>query len=87
MFTQTHLQTMACLTKKGHVATNKEKTTLGELLRFFGVLILASSMFEFQSRRSLWATTAPAKYIPAPVFGKTGMPCLYYALCESVEII
>ena len=73
MFPQNHLQEMARLTNKGLAATNKEKTTVGELLKFFGVLILASK-FEFQSRRSLWATTAPAKYIPAPAFGKTGMP-------------
>ena len=44
----------------------------GELLKFFGVLVLGTK-FEFSDRRSLWSTTAPSKYIPAPHFGRTGM--------------
>jgi hypothetical protein len=50
----------------------KTGTTTGEMLKFFGVLILATK-FEFTDRRSLWKTTAPSKYIPAPNFGRTGM--------------
>ena len=73
MFPPTHLQDMTRWTNRGLTANNKENTTVGELLKFFGILIL-SSKFEFQSRRNLWSTTAPAKYIPAPAFGKTGMP-------------
>jgi hypothetical protein len=45
----------------------------GELLKFVGVLIL-TTRFEFGCRASLWSTTAPYKYVPAPQFGKTGMP-------------
>jgi len=36
------------------------------------VIILATK-FEFDDRRSLWATTATSKYIPAPLLGKTMM--------------
>jgi hypothetical protein len=46
--------------------------TKGELLKFFGILIL-STRFEFSARASLWSTTAPYKYVPAPAFGKKGM--------------
>ena len=51
---------------------SKPTTTKGEMLRFFGVVILATK-FEFDNRRSLWATTATSKYIPAPLFGKTNL--------------
>ena len=49
-----------------------EQLTMGELLKFFGVLILATK-FEFSSRASLWSNVAPFKYQPAPAFGRTGM--------------
>jgi hypothetical protein len=47
-------------------------TTKGEILKFFGIIILASR-FEFRSRASLWSSTAPSKYVPAANFGHTGM--------------
>ncbi len=72
MFPSTDLQEMVCLTNKVLTAQSSEKTSCGELLKFFGILILASK-FEFKSR-SLWSTIAPSKYIPAPSFGRTGMP-------------
>lgn len=72
MFPPAHLIDMARMTNRGLEESCREKTTCGELLKFFGILILASK-FEFQRKRSLWSTTAPSKYIPAPSFGKTGM--------------
>jgi hypothetical protein len=45
---------------------------MGELLKWFGVLILITR-FEFGNRRDLWSNTAPYKYIPAPDLGATGM--------------
>ena len=72
MFPPTHLQDMARLTNTVLAAQSSERTSCGELLKFFGILILASK-FEFKSIRSLWSTTAPSKYIPAPAFGRTGM--------------
>lgn len=46
--------------------------TLGELIRYFGVVIL-STRFEFSERRELWSNTPLSKYMPAPAFGKTGL--------------
>jgi len=48
-------------------------TTAGEILKFFGIVILATR-FEFGRRSDLWSTTASSKYVPAPNFGSTGMP-------------
>ena len=49
-------------------------TTIGEILKWIGILILAT-LFEFVHRRSLWSngTTGTNNYIPAACFGKTGM--------------
>ncbi len=45
---------------------------MGELLKWFGVLVLITR-FEFGNRRDLWSnSTAPFKYIPAPDFGAIG---------------
>ena len=52
--------------------TQHKSMTIGELLQFFGILVL-STKFEFGSRASLWSCTAIYKYIPAPQFGNTGM--------------
>lgn len=47
-------------------------TTQGELLKFFGVLILGSFV-DFDDRKNLWSKKSDNKYIHAPNFGKTGM--------------
>ncbi len=51
---------------------SKKKTTKGEILTFFGVVILMTK-FKSSSRASLWSMTAKRNYVPAPSFGKTGM--------------
>jgi Transposase IS4 len=49
------------------------KLTKGELLKWFGVLLLVTR-FEFGERKELWSTTSRCKFIPAPNFGeRTGM--------------
>ena len=50
----------------------KEIVDLGEMMKFFGVAILATR-FEFGSRRELWSMRSISQYIPAPCFGRTGM--------------
>jgi hypothetical protein len=56
------------LNKKGKMATTRQ-----EMLKFFGVCILAAK-FEFGSRAELWLTTAgETKYYKPPGFGSTGM--------------
>ena len=48
-------------------------TTVGEILKFFGVLILITK-FEFGSRASLWATKGFTRLVPPANFGRvTGM--------------
>jgi len=51
---------------------NKTATTMGEVLKWFGVLMLITR-FEFGNRAELWSDKPRCKYIPAPDFGKTGM--------------
>jgi Transposase IS4 len=52
---------------------HKPKTTKCELLKFFGIIILATR-YEFQSRRNLWSEKPTSKYLSSPAFGsKTGM--------------
>ncbi len=72
MFPPDQLSVMVTLTSENLVAKSKVGTTPGEMLKFFGVLILVTR-FEFAARASLWSNTAPFKYQPAPSFGKTGM--------------
>jgi hypothetical protein len=55
------------LNKKGKMATTRQ-----EVLKFFGVCILATK-FEFGSRAELWSTTEMTKYYKPPGFGSTGM--------------
>jgi hypothetical protein len=56
-----------------HLLKNKKKvTTIGEIIKLFGILILATR-YEFGSRSSLWSINPFSKYRPAPAFGKTGM--------------
>ncbi|KAG7372651.1 transposase IS4 [Nitzschia inconspicua] len=50
-------------------ATGIPTTTVGELLKFFGIIILATR-FEFESRASLWSMTPLSTFIPAPNFGR-----------------
>jgi hypothetical protein len=72
MFPPDQLSTMVTLTSENLLSKTKAATTPGEVLKFFGVLILVTR-FEFSARASLWSNTAPSKYQPAPSFGKTGM--------------
>ncbi|KAI2492991.1 Transposase IS4 [Fragilaria crotonensis] len=72
MFPPQSLLSIVRLTSRQLEMLSKPTTTKGEVLRFFGVVILATK-FEFDDRRSLWATTATSKYIPAPLFGKTNL--------------
>jgi hypothetical protein len=72
MFPPEQLSTIVTLTSENLLSKSKVATTPGEVLKFFGVLILVTR-FEFSARASLWSNMAPSKYQPAPSFGKTGM--------------
>ncbi len=45
-----------------------KKLTEGELIKFFGVVILATC-FEFAARQDLWSQTKKTKYEDAPALG------------------
>jgi len=51
---------------------NKPPTTMGEVLKIFGVLILITR-FEFGNRADLWSEETRCKCVPPPCFGNTGM--------------
>jgi hypothetical protein len=72
MFPPSQLTLITTLTSEQLIKDNKKPTTKGEILKFFGMLILITR-FEFSNRSSLWSNVAPSKYIPAPALGKTGM--------------
>jgi Transposase IS4 len=51
---------------------NKKEITRGELIRFFGSIILATR-FQFNNRHDLWSTLPRTRFVGAPRFGdKTG---------------
>ena len=72
MFPPAELQLILRLTNLQLRSAGLKETTKGQLLKFFGIIILATR-FEFGERASLWSSTAPSKYVPAPNFGRTGM--------------
>lgn len=72
MFPPVMLNVILVNTNKQLNNNNKKDTTKGELLKFFGVILLATK-FEFTKRSTLWSTSPPSKYESAPAFGKTRM--------------
>jgi len=54
------------------VRNKKAPTTVGELLKWFGVLMLITR-FEYGTRAEVWSDIPRCKYIPAPNFGQTGI--------------
>eukprot|EP00978_Attheya_sp_CCMP212_P040002 scaffold213861_cov86-Attheya_sp.AAC.1 len=66
MFPPAELTLITTLTSEQLIKDDgKKSTSKGEMLKFFGVCILITR-FEFSPRASLWSTTAPSKYFPAP---------------------
>jgi Transposase IS4 len=70
MFPYAHLGEIARLTNIQLLQQKCSLISVGELLKFFGVLVLMTR-FEFGKRHDLWKTSPSSKYIPAPAFGKT----------------
>ena len=73
LFPPQQLQLILQLTNNELAMARKNYTTAGEIVKFFGVMLLVTC-FEFGSRASLWSNVTTNKYIPAPSFGLTGMP-------------
>ena len=73
LFSPEQLQLIVQLTNIELAMVRKNYTTAGEIVKFFGVMLLVTQ-FEFGSWASLWSNMSTNKYIPAPSFGLTGMP-------------
>ena len=73
LFPPEQLQLILQLTHNELAMVRKKHTTAGEIVKFFGVMLLVTQ-FEFGSWASLWSNTYTNKYIPARSFGLTGMP-------------
>lgn len=81
MFTMDQLMHMVRLTSPKLEARGLPPTTAGEVLKFMGVVILATR-YEFGARAELWATKTRNPYLVAPAFGeRTGVTrCRFDAL-------
>jgi len=72
MFPPKALRLMVEETNVALMSKGLRPTAAGEMLKFFGLLVL-STRYEFSGRRSLWAAESPFKHKAAPAFGRTGM--------------
>ena len=72
MFPPDHLIVIINLTNKRLHLQGHEDTTKGEIIKFFGVIILGTK-FVFGKRRELWNTSSVSHLIDPPNFGaRTG---------------
>ena len=69
VFPREAIDTILTLTNEKLARGRSKKLTEGELIRFIGLIILATR-FEFGSRRELWSQTKKTKYEEAPEFGR-----------------
>ena len=72
IFPNAHIQKIMVLPNSHLSSVKKPQTTIGEILKFFGAIIITTK-FEFGSRRKLWSSVAPSNYVPDPCFVKTGI--------------
>ena len=77
LFPPEQLQLILQLTNNELAMARKNYTMAGEIVQFFGAMLLVT-WFEFGSRASLWSNMTTNKYIPAPSFGLTGMPWKWF---------
>ena len=77
LFPPEQLQLILQLTNNKLAMARKNYTMAGEIVKFFGVMLLVT-WFQFGSQASLWSNTSTNKYIPAPSFGLTEMPWKWF---------
>ena len=68
MFPPNHLIKIIALTNVILEAKGHEDITKGDLVKFFGIIIIGSR-YEFGSRRDLWDTTFVSRFVDEPKFG------------------
>lgn len=69
MFPLQHLDAVLQMTNQKLVTKDFAMTTKGEIIRFFGALLLCTR-FKFGSRRDLWKIDSHHKYLRGPNFGR-----------------
>ena len=84
MFPLEHLNVITTLTSINLERRGRKGTTPGEILKFFGVLVLLTR-FEFSRRRDLWRTTSRTQYIPAACFGKAMARDRFEKICSNLQ--
>ena len=83
MFSQEHLALMVSYTNDAMQSRGLRLITIGEMLKFFGVLILMNRI-EFSSRRSHWSSQGSRKYLRQPQFGNIIARTRFEALRKNV---
>jgi Transposase IS4 len=75
MYPQEQINSMVQLTNAQLCIHRKEEMTRGELICFFGTMILVTR-FQFNGRHDLWSTQPRTRFVGAPKLGeKTGFSC------------
>ena len=72
MFPQQHLNDMIEMANSNLDREGLARTTMGELVKFFGIIIMMTRV-KMKARRDLWNTSARSRYLPAYNFGAMGM--------------
>ena len=65
IFPNAHIQKFIMLTNRHLSSVKKPQTKIGEILIVYRVLIIITE-FDFGSRRMLWSSVAPSKYVHDP---------------------
>ena len=86
LFPPNQFKWMTLYTSQQLIKNGEKRTTKGEMMKWFGIIILATRI-EFGDRASLWSTVSQSEYISAPDFGNTGMnrQCLLLKNCGSTD--
>ena len=69
-FPFSQLRRLVSLTDENLLTKQKPLTSLSEIMKFIGIIILVTR-FEFGERADLLSSTSSSKYIPATSFGST----------------
>jgi Transposase IS4 len=72
MFPPAQLTLIVALTNKRLRAHHQRETSSSEILKYFGIMVLATRC-QFSRRRDLWNTVPKSPYEIAYNFGRTGM--------------
>ena len=72
LFPREQFNAMIEMTNRNLAKEGLDQTTLGELVKFIGVIIMMTRV-KMRVRRDLWNTSARSRYLPAYNFGSMGL--------------